>query len=228
MQRKQQKTKYGKKPKQPENPNLKVSLIRAYGPIDSSLTYQPRWARRIMKYSEIFLPSVAGTGVYDQIFRANSMFDPDRTGGGHQPRGFDQLTPQYNRYRVIAFNWHVEFAGAALSYNIVTTVVNGAQTFTTLVDAAESNRKADSIISTAQGNTRFQMGGEKLHLVNGKSFQSYNIDDTTGAIFNATPVETMDLHIVLYNPNSVSIVINYVVTLEYDCIFYDSIVPAIS
>jgi hypothetical protein len=38
-----------------------------------------------------------------QVFRMNGMYDPDETGGGHQPRGFDQLVSAsgpYTRFTV--------------------------------------------------------------------------------------------------------------------------------
>lgn len=35
-----------------------------------------------------------------QSFRLNSCNDPDLTGVGHQPRGYDQYSALYNRYRV--------------------------------------------------------------------------------------------------------------------------------
>lgn len=34
-------------------------------------------------------------------FSMNSMFDPDRTGVGHQPMGFDQVAAFYENYRVV-------------------------------------------------------------------------------------------------------------------------------
>lgn len=34
-------------------------------------------------------------------FRLNSLYDPNYTGAGHQPIGFDQLTPIFNSYTVI-------------------------------------------------------------------------------------------------------------------------------
>ena len=43
-----------------------------------------------------------GTGtIATYSFRTNSMYDPDRTGIGHQPRGFDQYAVNYNHYTVI-------------------------------------------------------------------------------------------------------------------------------
>lgn len=55
-----------------------------------------------MKYYDTFQinPSAGGIGSY--IFSANGMYDPNITGGGHQPRGFDQLMTMYDHYTVIA------------------------------------------------------------------------------------------------------------------------------
>lgn len=45
-------------------------------------------------------------------FSMNSLFDPDTTGGGHQPMGYDQLTPIYNRYLVTGAKITATFAFA--------------------------------------------------------------------------------------------------------------------
>lgn len=43
-----------------------------------------------------------GTGtIATYSFRTNSMYDPDRTGIGHQPRGYDQYALNYNHYTVV-------------------------------------------------------------------------------------------------------------------------------
>lgn len=42
------------------------------------------------------------SGVLDNyVFRANSCFDPDFTGTGHQPMGFDQWSALFNHYTVL-------------------------------------------------------------------------------------------------------------------------------
>lgn len=43
-----------------------------------------------------------GQPTLDQVYRANSLFDPDLTGTGFQPNGFDEWSAFYNRYRVHA------------------------------------------------------------------------------------------------------------------------------
>lgn len=55
-----------------------------------------------MKYSEFFTinPGIAGsTGVY--VFSANGLYDPNITGTGTQPTGFDQLMAIYGEYVVL-------------------------------------------------------------------------------------------------------------------------------
>jgi hypothetical protein len=47
----------------------------------------------------------------EYVYRLNSLFDPDQTGVGGQPDGFDQLKALYGRYRVIAVDVEVQCAG---------------------------------------------------------------------------------------------------------------------
>lgn len=47
------------------------------------------------------------------VYRLNSVFDPDQTGVGGQPAGFDQLKTLYGRYRVMAVKVEVEAAANA-------------------------------------------------------------------------------------------------------------------
>lgn len=42
-------------------------------------------------------------------FAANDLYDPNVTGGGHQPLGFDQLMALYNHFHVISSKIRVDF-----------------------------------------------------------------------------------------------------------------------
>jgi len=54
-----------------------------------------------LKYTtEVQINPTAGSSAAHQ-FRANGVFDPDATGTGHQPRGFDQWMARYNHAYVI-------------------------------------------------------------------------------------------------------------------------------
>lgn len=56
-------------------------------------------------------PGVAGT-LAAQVFSANSLFDPDRTGVGHQPMGYDQFMVFYKHYCVHSAKITIHFYNA--------------------------------------------------------------------------------------------------------------------
>lgn len=66
------------------------------GPLPNSLQAK-------MRYSTNFSLNVGVAGVADtRVFSANGLYDPDITGVGNQPRGFDQLMTMYDHYIVTA------------------------------------------------------------------------------------------------------------------------------
>lgn len=55
-----------------------------------------------MRYIENFTIDPAGSTAFaSYVFKANSIFDPNHTGGGHQPMGRDQWATFYNHYTVV-------------------------------------------------------------------------------------------------------------------------------
>lgn len=67
----------------------------------SSNSVLPNKLKRTLRYSSKFTinSNIGQAGTY--VFRANSCYDPDLSGVGHQPRGFDQLISMYDHYQVI-------------------------------------------------------------------------------------------------------------------------------
>lgn len=85
---------------------------------------RPRWANPLPQRSNLkityaddsFSSSLAVGGAWQGIyqFRGNSVYDPDGTGVGVQPYGYDQLTPQlFNTYKVFASKILITFTCAA-------------------------------------------------------------------------------------------------------------------
>jgi len=61
--------------------------------------FAPQRTVRLRYVEEVFLdPPNLGTASY--VFSANGMFDPNISGVGHQPRGFDQNMVMYDHYTV--------------------------------------------------------------------------------------------------------------------------------
>jgi len=57
---------------------------------------------RTLRYNQSNIIDVGNFGINAQVFRANSLFDPDLTGTGHQPNGFDALMAAYNHFTVLS------------------------------------------------------------------------------------------------------------------------------
>lgn len=72
-----------------------------------------------LRYVEIFSVDPAGSGVVSSYaFRANSIYDPNYTGSGHQPSGFDQIAPYYERCHVISSKARLEYTPGATSTSV--------------------------------------------------------------------------------------------------------------
>lgn len=77
-------------PRQP-----RFSKIKINGPVADEAYVQLKWSVNLT-----YNPAIGVTS--QNTFRANSIFDPDFTGAGTQPRYFDQWAALYNSYQVMA------------------------------------------------------------------------------------------------------------------------------
>lgn len=100
----------------------------------------------------IFVPNLSSTNWHTHFFRANSLFDPDVTLTGHQPRFFDQYATLYDKYRVlgckIEFEGIVETAGAAAKIFLCPLHHIGASY--TSWEGAQERKSNVSILATNQ------------------------------------------------------------------------------
>lgn len=203
---------------------VKQLMIVAYGPIVYRYCPWGSWKRASLEYVQLFLPTVAGLGVLDQVFRANSLFDPDRTGAGTQPRGFDQFTPLYARYRVLGLGWRIEFAAASIAYPCCAGLVNGTQVFTTITDAGEVLHSPVRVSSSGATSVVYQ-GYSRLDELQGRSFQAYHTDDLTGAVVTTNPAETIDFHVFVANLTAGAVTPIISCSFWFDSVFFDPDVP---
>lgn len=70
--------------------------------------FPPRVTKTLRYSTDFSLTSTAGA-VNTYVFRANDLYDPDLTGSGHQPMGFDQMMQFYNHFCVLKSRLKVTF-----------------------------------------------------------------------------------------------------------------------
>lgn len=83
------------------------------------------------------------------VYSMNSLFDPDTTGVGHQPLGFDQLMPLYDHYTVIGSRARVNFTNYSDSDSVIVTSF--------LKDNASTSQLTNDIIEN--GKCKYQILG---------------------------------------------------------------------
>lgn len=75
-------------------------------PLATSVTKRLKYVERIQ-----LNPALTGA-IASYTFCANDLYDPNRSGTGHQPYGFDQLMSLYNHYQVIGSKLRFTVTGA--------------------------------------------------------------------------------------------------------------------
>lgn len=100
-------------------------------------------------------------GVKNIRFSGNSLFDPDVTGVGHQPYGFDQLASLYNSYRVFGSSIRVTFSVTSTSSSqgtLVTYVLPNPDNNVpvSILPAQEASRSRWRMTGTAFANSGMQ------------------------------------------------------------------------
>lgn len=142
-----------------------------------------------MKYAENVVTDSNGS----YIFNLNSLFDPNRTGFGHQPYGFDPLAQLYNRYRVISCGWRISSPTA--SYRQIGCIPsNDVGIFWSINDLKE-NPRAKYVVQSVGGGTMTLTGKCYLPSLMGRTKAQYMADDNYQALVTASPAEQALLYI---------------------------------
>ncbi len=159
----------------------------------------------------------------DYVFRANSIHDPNFTGGGHQPYGHDTLELLYDRYMVVGSKITAEFVSTGTSPATTDAVVG-----ISLEDDSVTNTLTHHWMEQPKSNWKMigpsdgGKGSAKLTKTFGlkKFFGVVNPADVPtrfGAQFGSNPSETAWYHLMVapVNPTDDTQLVNIMVTVEY-------------
>lgn len=170
-----------------------------------------------LKYSQTF--SVSGSLTTPYQFNLNSIFDPDRTGTGTQPYGYDQLAGLYNRYRVVSCSYVVSGYNATSPIRVAAFPSNNTTVVGTVSEAIMQPR-CKFIHQNPGANQKVLKGKVYIPALMGRNKSQYMADDDYQAQIAANPNELAILSVysagTLDGPvsgTSLTIVLTYVVEL---------------
>lgn len=202
------------------NPILTVRRIPLFG---------LRTRRRLQYFQRVALTGTA-SAVTAYVFSANGPYDPDITGTGLQPVGFDQLMVFYNHYTVINSRIRVVFQNTGTVDTHVSVSVSGTSSVTTDEAVLVANGEIIYTVVTPTG-----IAGSIATLrcsTNAAKFQGIDdvMDDPNMRGDSASnPVEQLYYHCSLWNPASATVpTVLLDAYIEYDVIFHEPRKAALS
>lgn len=171
----------------------------------------------------------------ENVWRLASLFDPDQTGGAHQPYGYDQMTPLYARYKVWAVT--MDFTAVlkptvADAIGLVVLAKGSSSAFSltgvSFTDAIEKTA-AHPIYTKLYEPTRYRQRFS-IQQVEGLTSQQFgaNVEEYAAAV-GANPGRNPLITVAAACLSSSSATnLDLVVRLEYECEFFDRTVLSAS
>jgi len=161
----------------------------------------------------------SGGGI-TQVWNLNSIYDPDRTGSGHQPLGRDSFLPLYTYYRVVSAKYNIQInntTGLPIQFGLIKAPFavgafsNGPGQ--ALMEQPHTQRKLCGGFPGNSSSIRFT-GSVSLPAVIGQSSDQYKSHLATAAAQNASPLTLACLNLISLAPTSGSASYTYSVSIR--------------
>lgn len=193
----------------------------------------PNSVRVNLPFTQVLAPGTTSGGLYVYQYRANSCFDPDYSGTGLQPNGFDQWAQFYNSFVVLSSEVIVEYvaSGAYVGELVVVPSFNASSPANT--KEATGWRYAKSVMGVPSGNATYHKIVSKMSTATmcGVPPAAVLSDSDWASTISTNPANfnTWFWNIFLQNQSSSTTLGDYLrVTIVYDVKFFDPAQSAFS
>lgn len=202
-----------------------IMRFQAFTPFPVKFRTKHRYAQTVT-----FTSGVAGIMGSQNVWALTGMYDPDITGVGHQPYGFDQMTPLYFRYLVEKVDVELLFNTLGGTTDACCAMVLRGSAGFTLTGMTVDNATEDPMIATKTlspyGNSRsvaMRMNGLKPYILLGISKRQFedNTDQYAGtSTTNPTVAPYLQASIGIYN-GTAGVTVSCQVILTFHAIWFD-------
>lgn len=182
--------------------------------------YPPKF-KAMLRYADSFLLTSTTGAIGSYVFSANGLYDPNITGTGHQPAGFDQIMLSYEHYTVIRSRIvasYVNFTGSQ-PQNVALSHKAGSTPITIKEQLMEDGlMKTDKLLGALAYGSMGTLNMSANIAQFGGIVQLRDNPDYKGTIA-ANPVEQQYFHVQLWSEDVVTTTCNVSVILEYEAVF---------
>jgi len=160
----------------------------------------------------------------------NSVFDPDYTGGGHQPQGFDEYSALYDSYRVNYVDVEIQ---ACLDYDATETcqyAVNMHQGTTSVTDFDAAGENLGSVVGILQFSGAIGSAGAANNVIfrkrvypnkiMGLNWNQYLIDAASSTAVTGSPAYVPRLTFGIGSPDGTAQPVHTITRLVYNTTFF--------
>jgi len=182
--------------------------------------------RVTLKYSRIAAIAITVGVPNGYLFRGNGPFDPDLTGAGGQPTGYDQWSAFFNNQRTIASRIRVKPLSTSTTGfgRVVVTPIPGSAAFSVSADFGNaSSQKFSSKEVYCNAYTPGQLISMRMTTAQilGKSEEAVQSDDTLGSVIGAVPAVQWIWQISAdFTTAAITDTVTCCVEVEYDIVFW--------
>lgn len=154
---------------------------------------QTRSAFKVFKYNDTGFPLALNVGnsyKYNYTFRGNDLYDPDHTGAGVQPYGFDQYvnaTGPFGKFVVYCSKIKVMFYGTTDSTNMKVFVIPTKQTALTNTDPSDLYQTLHSKSLSTLNKHGFTGAGTIKSFMRTKVILPDTLSTTNSGAYNSSP-----------------------------------------
>lgn len=202
-------------------PLTRTSFSPSAGPVNGF----PEVLRTTLRYQDNYTLTSSSGSAAQNVFRLNSLFDPDFTGTGHQPLYYDQLSVIYAYYRVRYAKLHVMFLPLTDDTEITTTgpyqvgvAANGTSSFSsTVTTLAEQNNSKSALLGRDKSAVPVSMSTTFIPM---RDLGVSLMDDTIGSTIGGNPGKPYFGCIYAADLNLTNGSVKAVVTITFDVEFY--------
>jgi len=172
-----------------------------------------------------------GAAVAQYTFRGNSLYDPDYTGAGQQPRYYDTYSTVYGKYRVFGSRMTIDIINGSPSAAVSMAVLpwTDVVTFTSWSQVAElPEARVTTMVPIASRVSKRLFHAAKTSAVCGLRSRQV-MDEDWGASVGSNPLQIWYWNVCVASVDgTTNVAVSFRVRIEFDCEFYDRIDPGLS